>query len=509
MTDNTIILLLAGVVVLAAIALCWYRFSRNGKPRTLVEERSNNRKASTPSNPYLEMLPLGQRRVIPEEEHHISRRHLDSRAMKVVYQLNDGGHEAYLVGGCIRDILMHKRPKDFDVATSALPDVAEQLFRKARFRARLIGRRFRLLHVRFGRDIIEVATFRAGHENGDKDHARQSDSGMILRDNVYGSLEDDALRRDFTINALYYSAQDNCVYDFVNGYPDLKQKTIRMIGDPEERYREDPVRMIRAARFAAKLGFHIDPDTAEPIRRLAPMLHSISPARMFDEVLKLLQTGHGEASLRQLERFNLFEPLFPDTAALLEDDEFPVATLITTALQNTDRRLSQDKSVTPAFLFAALLWYPMLKRFNELRDNKRMPVMEAIHQAANETLAKQNQSTAIPRRFSSPVREIWELQMRLPRLNRADQTIAQPRFRAAYDLLLLRSNSGENDDLAELVQWWSDYQNSDEGRAAQQAQQPAFEEQEKRNDSRRPRRRRPRRRSSSNNSNSNTSNSRN
>nr|WP_308425690.1 polynucleotide adenylyltransferase PcnB [Marinobacterium nitratireducens] len=415
-----------------------------------------------------------QIRIISRDEHQIPRQHLDDNALKVVHRLNDDGHEAYLVGGCIRDLLLGLRPKDFDVATSALPEEAEELFR----RARLIGRRFKLVHVRFGRDVIEVATFRAGHDVDDNqggEHGRQAESGLILRDNVYGSLEEDALRRDFTINALYYSPRDHSIHDFVGGFQDMGRRTIRMIGDPEARYREDPVRMLRAVRFAAKLGFDIEPATAAPIRELAPLLGDIASARMFDEVLKLLQSGHGVDAYKQMQAYDLFEPLFPQVQQAIAEGEargYPVEALILKALRNTDRRLAQRKSVTPAFLFAALLWYPMQLRMNRLMEDG-MPAIPALHEAANEVIGVQVRHTAIPRRFSTPLREIWELQLRLPRRqgNRAARLMEHPRFRAAYDLLLLRETSGE--DLGGLSQWWTDYQAANpDDRASLQGEVP-------------------------------------
>jgi poly(A) polymerase len=403
--------------------------------------------------------------VISRDQHNIPRQHLDENALKVVHRLNDDGHEAYLVGGCIRDILLGLRPKDFDVATSATPEQAEELFR----RSRLIGRRFKLVHVRFGRDVIEVATFRAGHDtedrNEDGEGGRQAASGLILRDNVYGTLREDALRRDFTINALYYSAQDHSVHDFAGGYRDIGQRVIRMIGDPAARYREDPVRMLRAVRFAAKLDFAIEPATAAPIRELAPLLRDIAAARMFDEVLKLLQSGHGVEAYQRMQTYGLFKQLFPEVQNAIErgpDAGLPVEDLILRALRNTDRRLEQGKSVTPAFLFAALLWYPMQLRLNSLMKEGRMPPLPALHEAANEVIAAQIRHTAIPRRFSTPLREIWELQLRLPKRqgNRAERLMEHPRFRAAYDLLLLRESSGEN--LGGLSQWWTDYQSAND-----------------------------------------------
>lgn len=407
--------------------------------------------------------PESQRRIIPEDEHQIPRRYLDDNALKVAYRLQDSGFEGYLVGGCIRDLLLQKKPKDFDVATDAHPEEAADLFR----RARLIGRRFKLVHVRFGRDLIEVATFRASHDQSDEENGQQGkqcDSGMILRDNVYGTIEDDALRRDFTVNALYYCPKDHCVYDFADGYSDIGKKVLRMIGNPEARYKEDPVRMLRAARFAAKLDFSIEAGSEAPIRPLAPMLKRIAPARLFDEALKLFQSGHAVKSYEQLQRLELFEPLFPQVqeALLDEEHEFPLEPLILNALRNTDRRLAQRKSVTPAFLFAAILWYPTRIRMQQLMRDSKMPPLPALHEAANQILAQQVKSTAIPRRFSTPIREIWELQLRLPKRhgNKAYRLLDHQRFRAAYDLLLLRENSGEK--LDGLSKWWTDFQQADQ-----------------------------------------------
>lgn len=281
-----ILLLLLGLSFIGA----FYWTARGQKP-ALAESATQ---AATESPLSEEVLPLGERRVIPESVHQIPRHALDDNAMRVVYRILDAGFEGYLVGGCVRDLLAGKNPKDFDVATSATPEQTEPLFN----RARLIGRRFKIVHVRFGREVIEVATFRAGHDTADSaDQSRQAASGMLLRDNVYGNIEDDALRRDFSINALYYNVSDHSILDFANGYPDLLAKRIRIIGDPNERYREDPVRMLRAARFAAKLGFEIEENTAAPIHSLAPLIGKVAPARMFDEVLKLLQTGRGLGSL--------------------------------------------------------------------------------------------------------------------------------------------------------------------------------------------------------------------
>ncbi|MCV6588847.1 MAG: polynucleotide adenylyltransferase PcnB [Marinobacterium sp.] len=441
------------------------RFARKlfGTQNTGHDDRSdrtvpmaNNRQISATAPTAI--IDQNGRRIIPHAVHKIDRHRLDDNASKVVYRLTDAGHEGYLVGGCIRDLLMGLRPKDFDVATSAEPEKAHELFR----RSRLIGRRFKLLHVRFGREIIEVATFRAAHdqdEDNDSNKGRQSATGMLVRDNVYGSLADDALRRDFTVNSLYYDLKDHSIIDFAKGYDDLQARVIRMIGDPQERYREDPVRMLRAVRFAAKLDFEIETDTATPIRELAPLLRNIAPARLFDESLKLFQSGHAESVYQLMQQHNLFVQLYEQTArAVKKPQGYPVETLILNALRNTDRRIRQRKSVTPAFLYAALLWYPMQQRMNQLLEQEELPPLQALHEAANEVIAQQVKSTAIPRRFSAPVREIWELQLRLPRHQgkRAERLLEHPRFRAAYDLLVLRENSGE--DLDGLSTWWTEYQ---------------------------------------------------
>lgn len=443
---ESILLLLLGLSLIGAL----YWTARGTRPTQPVSDESN------PASEKLTdaVMSLGERREIPESVHQIPRHALDDNAMRVVYRLLDAGYEGYLVGGCVRDLLAGKEPKDFDVATSATPEAAEPLFN----RARLIGRRFKLLHVRFGREMIEVATFRAGHDSQPDtgDRGRQAASGMILRDNVYGSIEEDALRRDFSINALYYNVRDHSILDFANGYPDLKAKRIRIIGDAAERYREDPVRMLRAARFAAKLDFEIEDNTAAPIRQLAPLIGKVAPARMFDEVLKLLQTGHGVATLRQLIRFDMFKYLLPGTDRMLDSQDLPVEVLVNNALRNTDRRLMQGKSVNPAFLFAAMLWYPLVERMQQLKERTDLPPLQRLHEAANQVLSEQVKATAIPRRFSTMIREIWELQHRLPRRDRADQIMESPRFRAGYDLLILREESGE--DLGGLGDWWTDYQ---------------------------------------------------
>ena len=400
-----------------------------------------------------------ERRDIPRDQHNVSRSLLSDPARKVLGRLNNAGYEAYLVGGGVRDVLLGGKPKDFDIATNATPEEVHELFRNSR----LIGRRFRIVHVLFGREVIEVTTFRGNaadsDDDEDDDDRRTSEHGLLLRDNVYGSLEEDALRRDFTVNALYYCIRDFIVIDFANGIEYLRNRQMRLIGDPETRYREDPVRMLRAVRFAAKLGFTIEPETEAPIRELAPLLTHIPPARLFDEVLKLLSAGYGEVTYDLLQEYNLLAPLFPETVRAIKQGEPDL--LIRKALQNTDKRIAQGKSVSPHFMFAAMLWPALQAEWRRRQDNGE-PVQQALHQSIARVIGRQVQATAIPKRFSGPMKEIWELQMRLPRRQgkRAFVTLSHPRFRAAYDFLLLREESGEIEP--GLGQWWTDFQSADE-----------------------------------------------
>ncbi|ROT96000.1 polynucleotide adenylyltransferase PcnB [Marinobacter sp. R17] len=399
-----------------------------------------------------------QRQVIPRDQHSVSRTLISDPAKKVLNRLNKAGFEAYLVGGGVRDILLDGHPKDFDVATNATPEEVRDLFRNSR----MIGRRFRIVHVLFGREVIEVTTFRGNAteaDSDDDDERRSNEHGLLLRDNVYGTMEEDALRRDFTINALYYSMEDFSVIDFTGGAADLRERRLSLIGDPETRYREDPVRMLRAIRFAAKLDFSLAPETEAPIRELAPLLTHIPPARLFDEVLKLFSAGYGATTYDLLQAYGLFAPLFPATAVAIEHGE-PDG-VIRRALENTDRRINQGKSVTPYFMYAALIW-PALQAEWKRRQDQGEAAQPALHAAIARVIGQQVQATAIPRRFSGPMKEIWELQMRLPRRNgkRAFATLEHPRFRAAYDFLLVREAAGE--DTEGLGQWWTDFQNADE-----------------------------------------------
>ena len=384
----------------------------------------------------------------------------------MLYRLKDAGYDAYLVGGGVRDLLLGREPKDFDVATNATPEQVKATFRNCR----LIGRRFRLAHVHFGREIIEVATFRAAQPPADA--VAQSDNGMILRDNVYGTIEEDALRRDFTVNALYYDIRDFSVVDYAGGMQDLQEGVLRLMGDPETRYREDPVRMLRAARFAAKLGFKLHPDTEAPIAELAGLLADVPSARLFEEVLKLFMGGYGVASFEKLRHYGLFGQLFPDTEAALatEEEGFP-HTLVLEGLANTDARVREGKPVTPAFLFAVLLWEPVRLRAMALEQAEGISTIAALNAAASDIIERQLARVSIPRRFSVPMREIWTMQPRFhfTRGKRPKRLAAHPRFRAAYDFLLLRARAGEVEQA--LADWWTDFQDTGEPPAEAQSEE--------------------------------------
>jgi len=410
--------------------------------------------------------------IIPRSEHSISRAAISANALKVLYRLKEAGYEAFLVGGAVRDLLLGITPKDFDVATNALPDDMRRLFRNCR----LIGRRFRLAHVHFGNEIIEVATFRAAaapeREEGDDPEADPSDAlpvedseeravdhrGRILRDNIYGTIDEDVWRRDFGANALYYNVEDFSVWDFVGGVADIRERRLKMIGDPEARYREDPVRMLRAVRFAAKLDFSIESSTEEPLGRLAHLLDGVPPARLFDETLKLFLSGFGAKAYRLLRRYGLFEHLFPRSAAAFVLTPYAYAQeMLEIGLVNTDERVIADKAVTPTFLFAVLLWGAVLREMNE-QGAGHAPDLAQLLQACDAVLKAQQSRVAIPRRFAVPMRELLMLQ---PRFNRRAgvkslSLLQHPRFRAAYDFLLLRAQVGAADP--ELAQWWTHIQ---------------------------------------------------
>jgi poly(A) polymerase len=383
--------------------------------------------------------------LIPATQHGLAVQQLCPHATEVVRRLQQAGFEAYIVGGSVRDLLLGKIPKDFDVATDATPDEVKVVFP----RCHLIGRRFRLAHVRLAGVLVEVATFRGQQISSSHTHA----DGRILRDNVWGSLEEDAIRRDFTINALFMDPISGEIRDFTGGYKDLMEGRLRLIGDPDTRYREDPVRLLRAARFVAKLGVEPDAKTAAPISELAPLLESMPPARLFEEVCKLFLTGHAVKTVEALQRFGLTRSLFPVLNETTEFD-FEANRLLEKAMLNTDERIKQSKSVTPAFLFAVLLWPTVKSRTAKLMEEGKTE-FQALEQAGDEVVSVQVRRTAIPRRFSAVTKQIWEMQARFRRTRgkRAMSVLHHMRFRAGYDFLLLRSV--EDQELLPLVKFWT------------------------------------------------------
>jgi len=444
-------------------------FKSRARKKNSDQNQYNGNQIDNPlaDDPLLADLDLDSVRYVTRDQHCISRKNISLNALKVLYKLDSEGFQAFLVGGSVRDLLLGNRPKDFDIATNATPEQLRELFRNAR----IIGRRFKIVHIRYGREIIEVTTFRAPHKPSEisEDKSRKalmnldsahSSSGMILRDNVYGDVNEDAVRRDFTINGLYYTIRNFLVLDFSSGLDDIQNQLVRIIGDPDVRYKEDPVRMLRAIRFSAKLNFTIEQSTRDSIDNLADMLESVAPARLFDETLKLLSSGYGERTFEILRQFKVGHFLFPATLECLESSDLPENRLVQLALRNTDRRLAEDKSVTPAFMFAALLW-PVLRKTLGHSLAEKQPSIQELHELANQVIGDQLDFTAIPKRFSLAIREIWELQLRLQRRNKRGVVTAfqHPRFRAAYDFLLLREESGE--DLSGLGQWWTDFQLGD------------------------------------------------
>ncbi len=398
--------------------------------------------------------------TISREEHSISRRDISKNALKVLYRLNKAGYQSYLVGGGVRDLLLGIKPKDFDITTNATPDQVRTLFRNCR----LVGRRFRLAHIIFGPETIEVATFRGHHEpilESDKNSLKKAQNGMLLRDNIFGSIEEDAQRRDFTINSLYYGVADFTLRDYVHGWRDLKKGVIRLIGDPETRYREDPVRMLRAVRFSAKLGMPISGKTAAPISRLASLLRDIPPARLFEESLKLLLTGYGYPAYLYLCKHQLLQPLFPlITRYFSPDHSTLIERTLVQALKNIDCNLQNGIRVTPAFLFATMLWHPVLEHARKLAQKNSLGYYDAFSKAMNDVLDEQCSSLAIPKRITTLVRDIWQLQLRLSRrqAKRTDRLMEHPQFLEAYDFLVLRAQVEENKDMLYLSEWWHEFQ---------------------------------------------------
>jgi len=386
---------------------------------------------------------------VPQSRHGIARNQISSGALKVCDVLADHGHSAYVVGGAVRDLLLNIEPKDFDIATDARPEQIKPLFR----RALLIGRRFRLVHVMLGPETLEVSTFRAA----DAKTAEKNEHGRVLRDNVFGTVEEDARRRDFTVNALYFDCRSGELIDYHGGLADLKKRTLRIIGDAETRFREDPVRMLRAVRLGAKLGLTIDNSTRAPIKRLAPLLEHVPPPRLFEEMLKLLLSGHANACLRQLRNEGLHKGLLPLLDVILDQ---PLGErFVTLALAQTDERVLADRPVSPAFLFAALLWHEVLAAWKarEKRGERRIPALEA---AMDDVLNAQSGKLAITRRLTATMREVWAMQPRFEERSgqRPFRLLELPRFRMAYDFLALRAASGEVP--AEMEAWWRAFQSA-------------------------------------------------
>jgi len=402
----------------------------------------------------------GNAKVIPFELHNVSRGQISYGAQKVTDGLQAAGFQAFVVGGAVRDLLLKRTPKDFDVATNATPEEVRRIFR----RSRIIGRRFQLVHVMFGEEVVEVSTFRSMIEAED---AQTDEHGRLLRDNQFGDQEQDAARRDFTANALFYDPSTQQIHDYHNGYADTKNGLLRMIGPPEVRYREDPVRMLRAVRLSAKLGIQIYPATAAPIFAMKDLLDNVPQSRLLDEVLKMLLSGHSVECIQKLRKMELHHGLLPLLDVILEQPMGEKFVML--ALRNTDERLSQEKTVSPAFLFAALLWHEVLAAWNIRVQQGERPV-GAMHAAMDDVLARQKAQLAIPHRHDAVMKEIWLLQQRFEQRSgqRPFRLLEQPRFRAGFDFLLLRCASGEVDE--ELGLWWDEFQSARPERQAEMLQ---------------------------------------
>lgn len=413
--------------------------------------------------------PIDAQYLIQRAQHQVSKTNMSANALTVLNRLNHAGYQAYLVGGSIRDLLLHKAPKDFDIATNATPTQIKKLFRNAR----IIGRRFKLVHIIYHREIIEVATFR-GHDEID-DNQKTSETGILIRDNVYGTLQEDAWRRDFTINCLYYTLTDNTIVDYTGGFGDIRQRVIRMIGDPTTRYQEDPVRMLRAIRFSAKLDFEISPDTAKPISQMNTMISHISGSRLFEEMVKLYQCGLSVSAQRLLVEYGLFTILFPQTDALMTHPTYPTSAFINLAFKSTDNRIQTNKTVTPAFIFAVILWFPLLECAAELKA-KGVDPLPALDQAMASVISAQNKIVTIPKRYTQVMREIWLLQFRFSKRtgHRAFAMLEHPRFRAAYDFMALRALA--DDESMSLADWWTTFQELTPDKQKEMVNQLAQEE---------------------------------
>lgn len=429
-----------------------------------------------------------QKTVLPYSEHRISADMLSFAAEKVVKRLHEEGFQAYVVGGAVRDLLLGVEPKDFDVATNATPEQVHKIFR----RSRIIGRRFQIVHVMVGPETIEVTTFRGGSK------AVQNAHGRIMKDNTYGSIEEDAMRRDFTCNALYYDPIKEEILDFHQGVSDVADKKLVMIGDPAERYQEDPVRILRAVRLSGKLGFEVEARTAAPIPEYAGRLKNEPVARLFDEIMKLLFSGHARECLQKLNSLGISNDIHPLLTAL-KSAEKPENRIIALALKNTDERLRQDKSVSVGFVLAAVLW-PQLNAYwqrYQAQGQKSAPALYDAITTLRETVEK---GWGVPQRFSATMREIWQLQPQFDNTRgaRPHKLLSQPRFRAAYDFLVLRGQVGEVDH--DTVQWWTDFQHADDETRSQMSmatQQRRQQEQREGEASKRKRRHKPRKKKTS------------
>jgi poly(A) polymerase len=384
--------------------------------------------------------------ILGPEQHGIDPKLVSNNAVRVTQTLQEAGFKAFVVGGAVRDLLLGVKPKDFDIATDATPEEVKKLFR----RAFIIGRRFQIVHVMFGQDLLEVTTFRGkGSDNAPKD-----EHGRVLRDNNFGPQHEDAERRDFTINAMYYDPATQTVLDYHGGIEDIRAKVLRIIGQPEARYREDPVRMLRVVRFAAKLGFTIEPATRAPIPVMAPLINNVPAARVFDEMLKLLMSGQALACLKELRSSGLHHGLLPLLDVVLEQ---PIGMkFVTLALESTDTRVKAGKGVSPGFLFASLLWHQVLEKWNAYRAAGESPI-PALHLAADDVLDNQTENLALQRRIATDMRDIWAMQPRFERRTGKSpyKLLEHPRFRAGFDFLLLRCESGELD--AEIGNWWTTF----------------------------------------------------
>ncbi len=403
-------------------------------------------------------------KIIPRAAHRVSRSEISKSALKVLYRLHKSGHQAFLVGGCVRDALLDLHPKDFDVATDARPEEVRALFDNCR----LIGRRFRLAHIRFGREVVEVATFRAAaaYESDDVEH---DEEGRIIRDNVYGSIDEDVWRRDFTCNALYYNISDFSIWDYVGGVSDVERRRLVLIGDPDRRLREDPVRMLRAVRFAAKLDFTIDPAVETAMQRHSRLLSNVPAARVFDEFIKLFQTGCAAKTFSLLREHGLFGEMFPASEHEIAEDP-QLLDFIVAGLKNTDQRVASGQSINPMFLLGVFLWAPTRRIAAEHRAREKMSESQSLSLAAYELAAQQQRRIAIPRRFTIPMREMLALQPRFDqtRGKRAMNLLEHRRFRAAYDFMLLRAETDGFDQ--QTANFWTEVQTLSSGDRARRFQ---------------------------------------